>query len=109
MSSSTQMLAGGVLLALTAAALREFRGFHPHPANRVLRELSSSALRNAQQSAVHGRGTRNGLTHTRVSNTFQDFGKGGSNIARKMIRFSIRWKFPTLNVCLKLSEGGADL
>jgi drug/metabolite transporter (DMT)-like permease len=29
MSSGAQMLAGGVLLALTAAALGEFRGFHP--------------------------------------------------------------------------------
>ncbi|HTC36159.1 MAG TPA: EamA family transporter [Bryobacteraceae bacterium] len=29
MSSGTQMLAGGILLALTSAALGEFRGFHP--------------------------------------------------------------------------------
>jgi drug/metabolite transporter (DMT)-like permease len=34
MSSSAQMLAGGVLLALTAAALGEFRNFHPSTVSR---------------------------------------------------------------------------
>ena len=34
MSSGTQMLAGGVLLALTAAALGEFRNFHPWAVSR---------------------------------------------------------------------------
>ncbi len=34
MSSGTQMLAGGVLLALTAAALGEFRTFHPWAVSR---------------------------------------------------------------------------
>lgn len=34
MSSGAQMLAGGVLLALTAAALGEFRGFHPSSVSR---------------------------------------------------------------------------
>lgn len=52
---------------------------------------------------------RTELARARVSDTLDDFGKGGSNIARKVIRFSIRWKFPTLNVCLKLGKGGADL
>ena len=35
MSSGAQMLAGGVLLALTAAALGEFRGFHPASVSRT--------------------------------------------------------------------------
>ncbi|MGA8071955.1 MAG: EamA family transporter [Candidatus Acidiferrales bacterium] len=35
MSSGAQMLAGGVLLALTAAALGEFRGFHPASVSRI--------------------------------------------------------------------------
>lgn len=34
MSSGAQMLAGGVLLALTAASLGEFRGFHPAAVSR---------------------------------------------------------------------------
>jgi drug/metabolite transporter (DMT)-like permease len=34
MSSGAQMLCGGVLLTLTAAALGEFRGFHPQTASR---------------------------------------------------------------------------
>ncbi len=34
MSSGAQMLAGGVLLALTAAALGEFRNFHPWAVSR---------------------------------------------------------------------------
>jgi drug/metabolite transporter (DMT)-like permease len=34
MSSGAQMLAGGVLLALTSAALGEFRGFHPESVSR---------------------------------------------------------------------------
>jgi drug/metabolite transporter (DMT)-like permease len=34
MSSGTQMLAGGVLLTLTAAALGEFRNFHPSTVSR---------------------------------------------------------------------------
>jgi len=34
MSSGTQMLAGGVLLGLTAAGLGEFRGFHPSAVSR---------------------------------------------------------------------------
>jgi len=34
MSSGAQMLAGGVLLALTAGALGEFRGFHPWTVSR---------------------------------------------------------------------------
>jgi drug/metabolite transporter (DMT)-like permease len=34
MSSGAQMLAGGVLLSLTAAALGEFRGFHPAAVSR---------------------------------------------------------------------------
>jgi len=34
MSSGAQMLAGGVFLALTAAALGEFRGFHPSTVSR---------------------------------------------------------------------------
>ena len=34
MSSGAQMLAGGVLLALTAAGLGEFRGFHPGTVSR---------------------------------------------------------------------------
>ena len=34
MSSGAQMLAGGALLALTAAALGEFRGFHPGAVSR---------------------------------------------------------------------------
>jgi drug/metabolite transporter (DMT)-like permease len=34
MSSGTQMLAGGILLALTAAALGEFRRFHPSTVSR---------------------------------------------------------------------------
>jgi drug/metabolite transporter (DMT)-like permease len=34
MSSGAQMLSGGVLLALTAAALGEFRGFHPSTVSR---------------------------------------------------------------------------
>ena len=34
MSSGTQMLAGGVLLAVTAAALGEFRNFHPWSVSR---------------------------------------------------------------------------
>ena len=34
MSSGAQMLAGGVLLALTAAALGEFRNFHPATVSR---------------------------------------------------------------------------
>jgi drug/metabolite transporter (DMT)-like permease len=34
MSSGTQMLAGGVLLALTSAALGEFRNFHPSAVSR---------------------------------------------------------------------------
>jgi drug/metabolite transporter (DMT)-like permease len=34
MSSGVQMLAGGILLALTAAALGEFRGFHPGAVSR---------------------------------------------------------------------------
>ena len=34
MSSGAQMLAGGVLLALTSAALGEFRGFHPAAVSR---------------------------------------------------------------------------
>jgi drug/metabolite transporter (DMT)-like permease len=34
MSSGAQMLAGGVLLALTAGALGEFRGFHPQAVSR---------------------------------------------------------------------------
>jgi drug/metabolite transporter (DMT)-like permease len=34
MSSGAQMLAGGVLLALTAAALGEFRNFHPSTVSR---------------------------------------------------------------------------
>jgi drug/metabolite transporter (DMT)-like permease len=34
MSSGVQMLAGGVLLALTAAALGEFRDFHPRVVSR---------------------------------------------------------------------------
>src|SRR5437868_4987610 len=35
MSSGAQMLAGGVLLALTAAALGEFRNFHPSTVSRA--------------------------------------------------------------------------
>ena len=35
MSSGVQMLAGGVLLALTAASLGEFRGFHPETVSRT--------------------------------------------------------------------------
>jgi drug/metabolite transporter (DMT)-like permease len=35
MSSGAQMLAGGVLLALTATALGEFRGFHPSMVSRA--------------------------------------------------------------------------
>ena len=35
MSSAAQMLAGGVLLALTAAALGEFRNFHPGAVSRM--------------------------------------------------------------------------
>jgi drug/metabolite transporter (DMT)-like permease len=35
MSSGVQMLAGGVLLALTAALLGEFRGFHPETVSRT--------------------------------------------------------------------------
>jgi drug/metabolite transporter (DMT)-like permease len=35
MSSGVQMLAGGVLLALTAASLGEFRGFHPWAVSRA--------------------------------------------------------------------------
>ena len=35
MSSGTQMLTGGVLLALTSAALGEFRGFHPGAVSRA--------------------------------------------------------------------------
>jgi drug/metabolite transporter (DMT)-like permease len=34
MSSGAQMLAGGILLALTSAALGEFRGFHPTTVSR---------------------------------------------------------------------------
>jgi drug/metabolite transporter (DMT)-like permease len=34
MSAGAQMLAGGVILALTAAALGEFRGFHPSGVSR---------------------------------------------------------------------------
>jgi drug/metabolite transporter (DMT)-like permease len=34
MSSGSQMLAGGILLTLTAAALGEFRGFHPSAVSR---------------------------------------------------------------------------
>ena len=34
MTSATEMLAGGVLLALTAAALGEFRDFHPWTVSR---------------------------------------------------------------------------
>src|SRR5574340_121835 len=34
MSSGAQMLAGGVLLALTSAALGEFRNFHPGTVSR---------------------------------------------------------------------------
>jgi drug/metabolite transporter (DMT)-like permease len=34
MSSGVQMLAGGVLLTLTAALLGEFRGFHVHQVSR---------------------------------------------------------------------------
>ena len=34
MSSGAQMLAGGVLLGLASAALREFRGFHPYTVSR---------------------------------------------------------------------------
>ena len=34
MSSGAQMLAGGVLLVLTSAALGEFRGFHPYNVSR---------------------------------------------------------------------------
>ena len=34
MSSGAQMLAGGVFLALTAAALGEFRNFHPSTVSR---------------------------------------------------------------------------
>ena len=41
MSSGAQMLAGGILLALTAAALGEFRNFHP---SIVSREALSSPL-----------------------------------------------------------------
>jgi len=35
MSSAAQMLSGGVLLTLTAAALGEFRGFQPHAVSRA--------------------------------------------------------------------------
>jgi drug/metabolite transporter (DMT)-like permease len=35
MSSGAQMLAGGLLLTLTAAALGEFRGFHPASVSRT--------------------------------------------------------------------------
>jgi drug/metabolite transporter (DMT)-like permease len=35
MSSGVQMLAGGVLLVLTAASLGEFRGFHPETVSRT--------------------------------------------------------------------------
>jgi drug/metabolite transporter (DMT)-like permease len=35
MSSGAQMLAGGILLALTSAALGEFRGFHPWTVSRA--------------------------------------------------------------------------
>jgi len=35
MSSGAQMLAGGVLLGLTSAALGEFRNFHPSTVSRV--------------------------------------------------------------------------
>jgi drug/metabolite transporter (DMT)-like permease len=35
MSSGAQMLAGGVFLALTAAALGEFRNFHPETVSRA--------------------------------------------------------------------------
>jgi drug/metabolite transporter (DMT)-like permease len=35
LSSGAQMLAGGVLLALTSAALGEFRGFHPSAVSRA--------------------------------------------------------------------------
>src|SRR5207253_8558781 len=34
MSSGAQMLAGGILLALTAAVLGEFRNFHPQSVSR---------------------------------------------------------------------------
>src|SRR5437667_275496 len=35
MSSGSQMLVGGVMLALTSAALGEFRAFHPRAVSRV--------------------------------------------------------------------------